>query len=278
MSVNISNHNVFITESETSILKCLVNQIKALKVTQVLVTGPMARNLYWKDTKEFERMLNQTVESDTDEKKCSYCGTVVLKKNIDCHNCGKEVFNAHTASTGWSFFGPPYNPSHKAINESLDSFANTLKHEPRTPHIYIGPTDEKEVVKRLFFPSPLHSYKCAIYLLGINEEPLIHLNTISRAVSRLPQRNGIIASIFSISDVSITDQFKRRIAIAQERQEDIRKLTLLYFRYLENIKWLEPESINSTNKKFIRKVKKSLKKEIIPMLYPQKYFPEMKPW
>jgi len=267
-------------ESERSVLKCLVKQIKASNETQVLVTGPMVRNVYWEDTKEFERMLNQIVESDMDEMECSYCGTVVLQKDVDCPNCGKRVFDSEITGSGWNYFGPPYDPSRKAIIESLDSFANTIKHEPRTPHIYIGPANEKDVVRRLFFPVPLHSYSCGVYVLGINEEPLTHLNAISKAVSGIPHMTGNITSILSTSDKSVTDQFKRRLAIAQDRQEDIRELTLLYFNYLENIKWLEPENRKSVDRKFIHNVKKTLKKEVIPKLYPKKLFPEMKvrPW
>ena len=278
MTVTISNYNVLVAESERGMLKCLVQQIKTSKETQVIVTGPMARNLYWEDTKEFEKMLKQAFDSDIAEKECSYCGTTVHKETADCPNCGKEVFDSYITGSDWVYFGPPYNPSQKAIIESLDSFANTIKHEPRTPHIYIGPTYEKEVVKRLFFHSISHSYKCAVYVLGINEEPLTHLNTISRAVGGMPHMTGNITSILSTSDKSVTDQFKRRLAIAEDRQEDIRELTLLYFNYLEHVKWLEPGYRKSVDRKFIRNVKKTLKKEIIPKLYPKKLFPEMKAW
>jgi hypothetical protein len=276
----MSNYNALVADSERGVLKCLVNGIKISKEMQVLVTGPSARNLYWNDTKEFEAMLKQAFESDIADMKCSYCGTVVLKKDLDCPNCGKEVFDSYITGLGWKYFGPPYNPSRNAIIECLDSFANTIKHEPKTPHIYIGPANEKELVKRLFFPSPSQSYRCGIYVLGIHEEPLTHLNTISRAVGGMPHMTGSITSIFSTSDKSVTDQFKRRLAIADDRGEDIRELTLLYFKYLENIKWLEPEYRKTVDRKFIRNVKKTLKKEIIPKLYPKKLFPEMKvrPW
>jgi hypothetical protein len=276
----MSNYNVLVTDSERGVLKCLVNGIKTSKEMQVLVTGPNVRNIYWKDTKEFKAMLKQAFESDISEKKCSYCGTIVLKKDMDCPNCGKEVFDSYITGSDWNYFGPPYNPSRSAIIESLDSFANTIRHEPLTPHIYIGPTYEKEVVKRLFFPSPSQSYRCGIYVLGIHEEPLAHLNTISRAASGMPHMTGSITSIFSTSDTSVTNQFRRRLTIAQDRQEDIKELTLLYFKFLENIKWLEPEYRKTVDRKFIRNVKKSLKKEIIPKLYPKKLFPEMqlKPW
>jgi hypothetical protein len=276
MNVTMSNYNVLIADSERDVLKCLLSGIKTSKETQVLVTGPSARNLYWKDTKEFEAMLKQAFESDISEKKCSYCGTIVLKKDADCPNCGREVFDSFIAGSDWNYFGPPYNPSRSAIIESLDSFANTIKHEPRTPHIYIGPTYEKEVVKRLFFPSPSQSYRCGIYVLGIYDEPLTHLNTISRAAGGMPHMTGSITSIFSTSDKSVSDQFKRRLAIAHERKEDNRELSLLYFKYLENIKWLEPEYRKSVDRKFTRNIKKTLKKEIIPKLYPKKLFPEMK--
>ena len=278
MTVTISNYNILVAESERGMLSCLVNQIKTSKETQVIVTGPMARNLYWEDTKEFEKMLKQAFDSDIAEKECSYCGTTVLKETADCPNCGKEVFDTYITGSDWNYFGPPHNPSQKAIIESLDSFANKIKHEPRTPHIYIGATYEKDVVRRLFFPAPSHSYRCGVYVLGITEEPLTHLNAIYKAVGGMPHMTGNITFIFSTSDKSVTSQFKRRLAIAQERQEDIQKLTLLYFDYLENIKWLEPEYRKSADRKFIRNIKRTLKKEIIPKLYPKKLFPEMKPW
>ena len=280
MNVTISKHNVFVVESEKDVLKCLAKQIITSKASQVLVTGPMAGHPYWEDRKEIDNLLSSTIDSSTTDKKCAFCGTFVLQEAVLYPECGKGLFDADINGLRWNYFGPPYSPSRLAIKESLDSFANTIKFEPRLPHIYIGPTYEEEVIKRLFFPSLSHPYKCAVYVLGIYEDPITHLNTISKAVSGLPHMTGNITSIFSTSDKSVTNQFKRRLAIAHDRQEDIRGLILLYFKFLESIKWLAPENRKSADRKFIRNVKKTLKKEIIPKLYPKELFPEMKvkPW
>lgn len=275
MTTAVNNYNVFVMESEYSVLDCLVEQIKTSKETQVIVTGPMVRNLYWKDTKGFKTLLKQTFNSEITTKQCSHCGTVVLKKNAECPYCGKKVFDVFITGSDWQYFGPPYNPSRKAIIDSLDSFANTIKHEPRLPHIYIGPIYKEEVVKRLFYPNPSQSYKCGVYILGIYEEQIKYLNTISRAVSGLPHMTGSITCIFSISDHSIADQFRRRIRIAKERQEDIRELTFLYFKYKEDTRLLELQYRKPADKKLIRDIKNNLRKEVIPKLYPKKYFPEM---
>lgn len=274
--MTIFKHNVFVVESERSVLKCLVKQIETSIETQILVTGPISGNPHWEDRKEIENLLNSTIESTSTDKKCGFCETIVLKETAVCPECRKGLLDADNTGLRWNYFGPPYSPTRLAIKESLDSFTNTIKFEPRTPHIYIGPTYEEDVVKRLFFPSSSHPYKCAVYVLGIYEDPLTHLNTISKAVSGLPHMTGSITSIFSTSNKSVTNQFKRRLVIAQEKQEDIRELTLLYFKLHESMKWLEPGYRKSADRKFIRNVKKTLKKEVIPKLYPKELFPERK--
>lgn len=278
--MNTFKHNVCIVESERSVLECLVKQIKTSNSTQVLVTGPASGNQFWKDQKEIDNLLSTSVLSGATDRRCSFCGNILNNGTEICQKCRRKLSDTANTSFRWNFFGPPYSPSRLAIKKSLDSFANTIKFEPRTPHIYIGPTYEKDVVKCLFFPSSSYRYKCGVYVLGIFEDPLTQLNTISKAVSGLPHMIGNITSIFSISDKSVTNEFKRRLVIARERKEDIRELTLLYFKFIENMKWLQPGKRKSADRKLIRNVKKTLKKDVIPKLYPKKLFPQMKlsPW
>ena len=273
-------HNVYIVESEGSALECLVKQIKTSNATQVLVTGPASGYPFWKDQKEIDKLLCTSLESTTNNSKCGYCGNSIVKAIKICPKCRKKLSDTDKTCFHWKFFGPPFSPSRLAIKNSLDSFANTIKFEPRTPHMYVGPTYERDVVKRLFFPSSSYPYKCAVYVLGIYDEPLTQLDTISKSVSGRPRMFGNVTSIIYLSDKSVTNEFKQRLVIAKKRKEDIRELTLLYFKYLESMRLLQPGNRKLTNKKFIRNVKKTLKKEVIPKLYPRKFFPHINlgPW
>ena len=269
-------HNVCIVESEKSVIECLVKQIKTSNTTQVLVTGPSSGYPFWKDQKEIDNLLSTPFESGTIDSKCGYCGNILVGAKEICPKCRNKLPDADNICFNWKFFGPPYSPSRLAIKNSLETFANTIKFEPRTPHIYLGPTYEKDVVKSLFFPSSSYPYKCAVYVLGFYEDPLSQLNTISKAVNGRPHMTGNITSIINISDKSVTNEFKRRLVIARERKEDIRDVTLLYFKYLECLRCLQPGNSKSNDKKFIRNVRTTLKKEIIPKLYPKKFFPHTK--
>ena len=159
--------------------------------------------------------------------------------------------------------------------ESIVSFSDAIKEEPQSRHMYIGPTYEDDVVERVFFPHPSHNYSCAIYILGIYKEAaLAHLKTISQSVAGHPHMSGKIISIYCTVD--ITNQFKRRLDMAKDRNEDIQHLTLLYFELQELIKILD----HSTDKQFIREIEKKMSLEIIPQLFPKELFPDsiVKPW
>ena len=88
---------------------------------------------------------------------------------------------------------------------------------------------------------------------------------------------GDVTSIYSTS--RITDQFKRRLAVARERNEDVRRLTLSYFRLQDGIFFLDAASKGSVDKQLIRNVEKTLEAEVAD-LFPEELFPKakVKPW
>jgi hypothetical protein len=275
----VYKHNVLVVQSDSEALKCLVSQIKSSDAIQVLVTGPMAGDLFWEDREEIDQMLKPTMENKPTEKRCAICGKTLSREAIACPTCGKGIFDADISGSGWTFFGPPYAPTRDDLREAIASFACSISREPQSRHIYLGPAYEGDVVYFLFLHEA-QSYTPAVYILGLYDDPFTHLNRISQCFGDPPRVSGDIISIYSTSDRLVTDQFKRRLAIAQDANEDLRELSLLYFRFIELIKWLGPDYRESSDKKFIRNIERTLDNEILPLLFPKHLFPETqpKPW
>ena len=232
----MAKYNVLIVKSDQEVLESLTTQLKESTATQVLVTGLAAGNVYREHKADLESALG----------------------------------------SGWMLFGAPYGSTQEKMRESLRSFAEAIRVDSSSRHLYVGLTNEDDVVECLFFATSSQTYSCAIYVLGLYEDPLTHLNAISQALNAPTRVSGEITSIYSTSDRFVTGQFKERLAIAKDRREDIRNLSLLYFKFVE----LMRSRRESADKDFIRNVERTLKKEIIPNLFPDELFPEtkVKPW
>ncbi|MGA2914395.1 MAG: hypothetical protein ABSE07_12915, partial [Methanoregula sp.] len=92
---------------------------------------------------------------------------------------GSSAFNAYprlvqqlqgSRDPAWVFFHPSV-PSREEKEKELRRFSEAIRSAPLSRHIFFGPTKARDVIDCLFFAARPETYSCAIYVLGIQDEP-----------------------------------------------------------------------------------------------------------
>ena len=87
--ITLSNHTVFVEESERSVFSRLISQIYLSEATQILVTGPSAGPFYWSDLKEIDESLKPPIDPDSAVKNALFVVLLFLKIILVVQNVAK---------------------------------------------------------------------------------------------------------------------------------------------------------------------------------------------
>jgi hypothetical protein len=224
-----------IIDSREDVLGTLFDKINRGGETQILVTGPLAADIYQDQG-------------------------IILQNHL---------------GNNWEISGSPYAPTAEVLREKIRSFSVAVKSQPQIRHIYVGLTNEGDVTEYLFFESDKGPYSCSIYVLGIYEDHFTFLRNIIETFGERPRMKGQINVLYSLDDYQINDKFRKRISIANDRNEDIGYLSLLYFQYKDIQRYMHPIKPDENDKVLIKNSEKFLTKNIFPTLFPKDLFPEM---